>query len=284
MNRFARIFAALLAIGMVALTGCSNNTAAPSQGGTGEPQKKVLRVGMEGAYAPFNWTQLDDSNGAVRLSDKSGYVGGYDIEIAKRIAEGLDMELEMVKMDWEGLVPGITSGKIDLIIAGMSPTAERMETIDFTDVYYESDLVVVVAKDSPYANATSLSDLSGAKITGQLSTFHYSVISQIPNVSQQPAMDNFPTMTIAVASGKIDGYVSERPGAMSAISSNPNLTFIQFNEGQGFQASAEDTAIAVGLKKGSELTASINEVLKGISREQRIELMDQAIQNQPLAE
>ncbi|MFL3952443.1 transporter substrate-binding domain-containing protein, partial [Pseudomonas aeruginosa] len=78
----------------------------------------------------------------------------------------------------------LQSGKIDAIIAGMSPTAERRKEIDFTDPYYESQLVVVVQKDSKYAKAKSLADLSGAKITAQLNTFHYTVIDQIPDVQK----------------------------------------------------------------------------------------------------
>ena len=157
-------------------------------------------------------------------------------------------------------------------------------TIDFTDPYYESDLVIVVRKDSEYANATTLEDFSGAKITGQLSTFHYTVIDQIPNVDKQNAMESFPAMVVALNSGVIDGYVSERPGALSAVAANPDLTFVEFAEGEGFEASPEDVAISVGLKKGSELVDTINEILDGISKQERQELMDWAIENQPLSE
>lgn len=108
--------------------------------------KEVLRVGMETAYAPFNWSQKDDSNGAVPIKDSKEYANGYDVQIAKRVAEGLGMELEIVKTDWDGLIPSLQSGAIDLVIAGMSPTPKRMEVIDFTDNYYTSDFVIVVKK------------------------------------------------------------------------------------------------------------------------------------------
>ena len=166
----------------------------------------------------------------------------------------------------------------------MSPTAERSVTIDFTDPYYESDLVIVVKKDSAFATAKSLADFTGAKITAQLNTFHDTVVDQIPNVQHQTAMETFPAMIVAVTSGKIDGYVSERPGAVSAAAANPELTFVEFAEGQGFEASPEDVAVAVGLAKGSDLTAKINEILAGISKEQRQEMMDTAVANQPLSE
>jgi len=243
---------------------------------------KVLKVGMECGYAPFNWTQKDDSNGAVKIEGGSEYAGGYDVEIAKRIAEGLGRELVIVKTEWLGLVPALTSGKIDVIIAGMSPTAERLEQIDFSDVYYTSDLVMVVKKGGPYDGATSIQDFKGAKITAQLNTFHYTVIDQIEGVDKQAPMDDFPAMRVALESGIIDGYVSERPEGVSAEAANSSFKMIEFKD--GFVTNPEDTAIAVGVKKNSDLTAKINEILKGIPEEERIRLMDEAIKNQPAAE
>ncbi|MDD2494750.1 MAG: transporter substrate-binding domain-containing protein [Tissierellia bacterium] len=262
------------------LTACSNDEAKNENPNEAEGAKE-FRVGLECNYAPFNWTQSEETEDSVPIPS-GGYADGYDVQIAKKIAEGLGRELVIVKTEWDGLTPAVNSGKIDAIIAGMSPTAERALTIDFTDPYYESDLVVVVKKDGAYANAKSLEDFANSKITGQLNTFHYSVIDQIPNVKKQNALENFPAMIVALESGKIDGYVSERPGAVSAVASNPDLTFVSFEEGNGFEASPEDVAIAVGLKKDSEFKEQINEILKGISEEERQTLMDEAVANQPL--
>lgn len=244
---------------------------------------ETLRVGMECNYAPFNWTQAAESADAVALAG-GGYADGYDVRIAKRVAEYLGCDLEIVKTEWDGLIPSLTSGTIDCIIAGMSPTEERMYTIDFTDAYYESDLVIVVKKDGAYAGAASLADFAGSRITGQLNTFHYSVIDQIPDVQIQPAMDTFPTMIVALNAGAIDGYVSERPGAESAIATNPELTYIAFADGMGFEADPADTTIAVGVAKGSELAARINEALASISEEERVQIMADALSAQPSAE
>lgn len=244
---------------------------------------ETLKVGMECNYAPYNWTQSEPSDEAVPIA-AGGYADGYDVRIAKRIASELGMELEIVKTEWDGLVMSLMSGKIDCIIAGMSPTEERKVTIDFTDPYYESELCIVVKKDGAYANAASLADFAGAKITGQLNTFHYTVIDQIPDVKKQPAMETFPAMIIALSSGAIDGYVSERPGAVSAMASNPDLTYVSFAEGEDFVASPEDVAIAVGVVKGSDLTEKINGILAGISAEERSALMDAVVAVQPLAE
>ena len=264
---------ALAALTTVALVGC---------GGAKKEEANTFKVGMEAGYAPYNWTQLTDANGGVKIAGSSEYAGGYDVEIAKRIADGLGKELVVVKTEWDGLVPALVSGKVDAIIAGMSPTAERKETIDFTDTYYQSNLVMLVKNGGKYENAKTLADFSGAKITGQLNTFHYTVIDQIPHVKKQPAMDNSPAMRVALESGVIDGYVTERPEAVSAQSANNNFKMVQFTE--GFVTSPEDTAIAVGLQKGSPLKDKINEILNGISQEQRLEIMDRAIENQPAAQ
>lgn len=278
-------FIALFLSAMIALTGCgtssssSSPAAEPAQAPAGD---STFKVGLEAGYPPFNWTQMDDSNGAVKIDGSSEFAGGYDVEIAKKIAQSLGKDLVIVKTEWDGLVPALTSGKIDAIIAGMSPTAERKETIDFSDNYYKSNLVMVVKKGSKYEGATSIQDFKGAKITAQLNTFHYSVIPQIEGVEQQPALDNFPAMRVALESGVIDGYVSERPEAVSAAAANPNFVMVEFKD--GFQTSEDDTAIAVGVQKGSELTQKINEALAGLSEEERTQIMDAAIKNQPAAQ
>lgn len=269
---------AMCAIMLISLGACGSR-----QGGT-EDGKKVFKVGMECNYAPFNWTQTNETERTAAISGGGGYADGYDVQIAKKIAEGLGMELEIVKIEWDGLTLALQSGQIDAVIAGMSPTAERRASIDFSAPYYESELVVVTARDGKYADARTLEELSGARITGQLNTFHYTVIDQIPGVVKETAMETFPAMIVALTSGKIDGYVSERPGAVSAVEANPSLTYVEFDEGKGFEAGEEDVAVAVGLKKGSELKEQINEILAGISAEERQTLMDEAVANQPLSE
>ncbi|MDD4081524.1 MAG: transporter substrate-binding domain-containing protein [Eubacteriales bacterium] len=244
---------------------------------------ETFKVGMECNYAPFNWTQADASEFTVPLT-AGGYADGYDVQVALFIAAELGLELEIVKTEWDGLPLALTSGKIDAIIAGMSPTAQRKVTLDFSVPYYESDLVIVINKESQYISANSLADFSGAKITGQLNTFHYSVIDQIPGVKKQTALDTFPAMIVALSSGRIDGYVSERPGALSAVASNPDFTFVSFGEGLGFEASEEDTAVAVGLRKESPLMDSINAALAKLDKDTRTQLMNEAMSRQPLSE
>ena len=275
------VLCAILIMGLgITTAGCSS--ADKSDKANQPAPSKQFKVGLECGYAPFNWTQTDNSNGAVPINGTKEFAGGYDVEIAKILAKGMGKELVIVKTAWDGLPPAVQSGTIDAIIAGMSPTADRKKSLDFSDHYYRSDLVVVVQKDSKFINAASLQDLAGAKITAQLNTFHYSVIDQIPNVVKKTAMDDFPAMRVALQSGIIDGYVSERPEGVSATTANAKFAMVEFAPGKGFKASDDDVAIAVGLKKGNtELVQSINKILAGVSEEQRKALMDQAIKNQP---
>ena len=220
-----------------------------------------FRVGMECAYAPFNWQQTEADENSVPIDGGVGYAGGYE---------------------WDGLIPALQSNMIDAVIAGMSPTAERKMTVSFSDSYYTSNLVVVVRKDGAYADATRLSDFAGAKITGQLNTFHYTVIDQIEGVQKVEAMDTFAAMIVALNAGVIDGYISEVPGAESACAANANLTYHELED--GFTASEEDTSIAVALRPAdAELCAQINEILAGIDQSTREELMLGAIENQPIS-
>lgn len=241
-------------------------------------EKDTFVIGMEANYAPFNWSQSTDENGAYPIENSKGeYANGYDLQIAKKIADSLGKKLVVVKMEWDGLAPAVMSGKVDAIIAGMSPTEERKEQIDFSDTYYSSDLVIVTKKDGKYIKAKSLNDLKDFKITGQLNTFHYTVIDQIKDCDKLPAMESFPSMLSAVLAEKIDGYVSEKPQALSAEASNAELSYIEFEKGSGFETSAEDTSIAIGVKKNSDLTEKINEALKKISPEERDKLMQEMV-------
>lgn len=260
----------MFAVIVVLISGC---------GGANDSKEDTFVVGMEAGYAPFNWTQSTDANGAVKIDGSADYAGGYDVALAQKVADGLGKKLVIVKTEWDGLIPALTSGKIDAVMAGMSPTEERKQSIDFSDNYYKSHLVLVVKKGGAYENATSIQDFSGAKITGQLNTFHYSVIDQIPGVIKETAMDNFSSMRVALQSGVIDGYISELPEGITAESANNSFKMIELKD--GFKTEEEDTDTAVGLVKNSSLKADVNKILAEISDEERADIMEAAIKNQP---
>lgn len=239
-----------------------------------------LRVGMEAAYAPFNWTQEDDSNGAVPIEGTNQYANGYDVQIAKKIAESMGKKLIVVKTSWTGLIPALTSGKIDMIAAGMSPTEERKLEISFSNSYYTSEPVLVVARDGKYAKAKTLNDFAQAKVTAQQGVWHVNLLPQVLNANMQTPMGDFSQMRQALASGVIDAYISERPEALTAERANANFKMITLSE--GFEVAESDAAIAVGLRQEDiETLAKVNDVLATLSEADRVALMDDMISKQP---
>lgn len=259
----------LLLIGAVfCFTGCQN-----------KKDDSKLYVGMECGYAPFNYTQTDASNGAVKISNADGYANGYDVMIAKKIAEALGKELVIVKYKFEALIPAVNAKSLDMIIAGMSPTAKRKE-IDFSDAYYTSQLVIVVRKDGAFAKATKLADFNGAKIAAQIGTFHNDALQAQASeygILPQTPMDTFPALINALKTKAIDGYVAEDPGAKADCAANDELTYISLkNNDTGFSASPADVQIAIGLIKNSSIKDQINAALKKISAEERVKMMGDA--------
>ncbi len=239
-----------------------------------------LRIGMEAAYAPFNWTQDDDSNGAVPIEGTNQYANGYDVQIAKKIAQAMGKEPLVVKTSWTGLIPALTSGKIDMIAAGMSPTEERKLEIAFSNAYYTSEPVLVVSRDGDFAKAKSLEDFAGAKITAQQGVWHVNLLPQLVGADPQTPMGDFSQMRQALASGIIDAYVSERPEALTAEGANSK--FLMVTPDPGFEVAESDAAIAVGLRKDDiETLVQVNAVLDTISEEDRVALMDKMIEIQP---
>lgn len=244
----------------------------------------VLRVGMECDYPPFNWMVTEPTETSAPIQS-GGYADGYDVYFATRIADALGVELEVVRLEWSGLTLALESGTIDLIIAGMSPTAERKITVDFSNAYYNGEKVMIVRGDSAYAGASRLEHFSGATITAQLNNVFYNVlIDQIPGVVKAQAYENTPLMVVAVSNGVVDGFIDDLDVAKAVCSANPELSYVRFEEGYGFELPEEDSTNAIGCRKGSDMVAFINELLEDVSREERETLMDKARTEQPLSE
>lgn len=283
MNRTIRRILAITLILVMAmsLVACGNTNGGTENKDDGET-KAVLKVGMECNYAPYNWSQTTDADGAVKISNVADmYANGYDVQVAKNIADNLGMELEIYAYEWDSLVPAVQAGTLDLIIAGMSPTAERKEKVDFTDIYWNSNLVVITRKDGSLTSATTLADLDGKKIAAQSGTSHLVALEEQTKANVQELSD-FTTMLLALSAKTIDGYVAEEPTAMAYCTDTSDYTYIPFiNNQTGFTVPVEDTSIAVGVKKGSELTAKINSYLATFTTEQRTELMQKMVSLAP---
>lgn len=240
---------------------------------------------MECGYAPFNWTQTTNANGAVEISNAPGqYAYGYDVIMAKKIAEGIGYDLQIVKTKWDGLAPGVSSGILDAVIAGMSITNERKQTVDFTEPYYNASIVALVKKDGKYANAKSVADLKGAVCTSQQNTVWYKMLNQIPSANIQPALADVPALIVSLSSGKVEVLVVDKPTAMAAAYSNKDLVMLDFAADGAFKASDEDVKMGIAIKKGrTDLEQNINKVLAGISESDREKMMQDAIAHQPLS-
>ena len=269
-----RIFALLLSLATIfAFTACSS------------AKKDVLSVTMECGYAPYNWSQADGGNGAVPIRDSSEYAYGYDVIMAKYIADHLGMDLEIVRLDWDSIPLAVQSGTVDCGIAGQSITAERLQTMDFSDPYYYASIVALVDAGGAYAGAKGLSDLAGASCTSQLNTVWYDVcLPQIPDAEILTAQESAPTMLVALNSGVCDVVVTDMPTAMAACEVYPNLKMLDFTDtGDNFEVSEEEINIGVSIKKGNtELVEKINEALATLTVDDYNEMMNEAIAAQPL--
>lgn len=252
----------------------------------------VLTIAMECAYAPYNWMQGDDSNGALPISNVPGsYANGYDVMIGKKIAEANGWELEVIQADWDSLVPGVQTGIYDAVIAGQSMTAERSEQVDFAGPYFYASIVCVTKKDSPYATAASIADLAGGKCTAQIATIWYDqCLPQIDGALVQTAAETAPAMLMALETGSVDFICTDMPTAQGAVAAYPNMTILDFSGTDGdFQFSdevrAENVNIGVSVKKGNtELKNMIDSVLSTMTADDMNALMEQAIAIQPLSE
>jgi len=264
------------------LAGCSSSAAPETSTGsnTQSEDKTVLRVGMECNYAPFNWTTTEAGETAKQISSVD-FCDGYDVVIATEIAEGLGMDVEIVKTDWDNLIPSLNNGEIDAIIAGMTDTPTRRESVNFTTPYYVSEEVVIVRKDSDVAGITSIQELSGKKVVGQMGTLYDEIIDQINGVIHVEAATDFPAAINALQHGDVDAVTSELPVAIGVTSANSDLAFIQFEKGKGF-AGEEDATVSIAVSKdNAELQAKIQEVLDTISEEDRNNIMQAAVERQP---
>lgn len=250
----------------------------------------VLTVGMECAYAPYNWTQMDDSNGAVAISNVPGaYANGYDVMIAKKICEANGWELEVVSSAWDSLVPAVQSGTIDACIAGQSMTADRMAEVDMAGPYYYATIVCVTTKDSAFASAASIADLAGGKCTAQSGTIWYdSCLSQIEGADVQSPAETAPAMLMALETGTVDFVCTDMPTAMGAQAKNENLVILNFSGTDGdFQfeseeVRAENVNIGISVKKdNTTLMDAMNEVLSTMTEDDFNTIMDEAIAIQP---
>ena len=245
----------------------------------------VLTVGMECAYAPYNWTQSDDSNGAVEIVNNPGsYANGYDVMIAKKICEQYGWKLEVMAIEWDGLISALQAGTIDAVFAGQSMTEERLQQVDMAGPYFYASIVCVTKKDAPQASATGISELTGT-CTAQTGTIWYdSCLPQIPGADIQTQAETAPAMIMAVESGTVDFICTDMPTAMGACATYDDLTILDFsnNESDNFKVDEGEINIGISIEKGNTaLKDAMNDVLSTMTAEDFNQIMQEAIAVQP---
>lgn len=262
------------------LTGCTSNTPT-STAASSSNSSDTLRVGMECNYAPFNWSTTKEGEYTQPISS-ADYCDGYDVVVAKNLADKIGKKVEIVKLDWDNLILSLNNNQIDAVIAGMTATDERKQQVNFTDPYYVSEEVLIVKKDSQYTSATSLEDFKGATVQGQMNTIYDEVIDQISGVNHMPAAETFPAAIQALQAGSVDAVTSELPVANGVISANPDLAVVRFAEGKGFKA---DTSVSIAVRKNDdELLNALQDALRTIDTDTRNTWMEEAVNRQPASE
>lgn len=244
----------------------------------------VLTVAMECNYAPYNWSQSDDSNGAVPISGSNEYANGYDVMMAKKLCEANGWKLEIVRLDWDSLVPAVLSGVVDAVIAGQSMTAARAEMVDFAGPYLYASIVCLARQGTPQAEAKGISELSGY-CTSQLGTIWYSVcLPQIPNAEIQPAAESAPAMLMALETGAVDFVCTDIPTAQGALAVYPDMVLLDFSGSEdNFVVSEEEINIGISVMKGNVvLKDALDAVLSTMTVDDFNAMMAEATAIQPI--
>ena len=296
-----KIIAMTLAIlMMLALAACGTTEQQPNEtpnAGTNEGgntaavpsgvEDGVLTVAMECAYAPYNWSQPDDSNGAVPIVNSEGnYANGYDVMMAKKLCEANGWELEVMQLDWDSLVPAVQNGTVDAVIAGQSMTAERMEMVDFAGPYLYATIVCLAKSGTEQAGAKGISQLTGT-CTSQMGTIWYdSCLPQIEGADIQTAAESAPAMLMALETGAVDFVCTDMPTAQGALVAYPDMVLLDFaGTDDDFQVSDEEVNIGISIMKGNTtLLDAMNSVLKDMTADDFNKLMAEAIAVQPIGD
>ncbi|MDM8246170.1 transporter substrate-binding domain-containing protein [Collinsella tanakaei] len=279
--------------GMMFLTGCgpaaqdsgddadagsaTDDTAAGDNATLGDGT--TLRVGMEAAYAPYNWQVSEASDYTIPIDNVDGaYADGYDVQVAKIIADSLGLEPVAVKLDFAALIDSLNNGQIDIVCAGMSVTPEREDSADFSDSYVDDDIVMITKKDSAYAGATTFAELAGASIMGQAATMYDDVIEQIPDVNHMTPGETVPAVVESLASGTSDIITYSMLSVPKLIETYPDFVELEMTDKFEGSVMPDNAAIAKGQ---DAILEQINEIIATISDEDRQTMWNECMDRQP---
>jgi arginine/lysine/histidine transporter system substrate-binding protein len=240
---FSIFLSSILLIGLLAACGTAENGA---ENTNGSEDKKVLKMGTSADYAPFEY--IDTAKGDE--------IVGFDIDLAKMITEELGYEFEIVDMDFAGLIPALQAGKVDFVLAGMTPTEERKQNVDFSDVYYVAKNMIVAKKDS---GIKTVEDLKGKTVGVQTGSIQEGEAKELAKTIDMKieSRNRIPELIQEIQAGRFDAAIIEDTVAKGYIkNSNGKL------EGNTIPTNEEEAGSAIAFPKGSELTEEFNKVLK----------------------
>ena len=272
--------------GMMLLTGCGPAPLESADDAEGSSASSAvlgdgvtLRVGMEAAYAPYNWQVSSASDFTIPIENVSGaYADGYDVQVAKIIAEQLGMEAVAVKLEFGSLIDALNNGQVDIVCAGMSVTPERASAAAFSESYVDDDIVMITKKDSAYAGATTFADLEDASILGQAATMYNDVIDQIPEVNHMTPAETVPMVVENLRSGTCDIITYSKLSAPKLLEVYPD--FVELEMADAFEGSRMPDNAAVA--KGNDAAlARINEIIADIDEQDRQDMWSACMDRQP---
>ncbi len=264
-TRVNRLLAPSLAmVAAFTLAGCSNsqdsaeNVNATADETTAAAESgEVLRIGTEGAYAPFNYTNAD------------GTLGGFDVDMANAICADMQVTCEITAQDWDGIIPGLKAGKYDAIVAAMSITPERAQQVSFTDPYFSNTLVFLAKQDSGFDPSLS-SDIDAHSIAAQRSTISSQWLEETYPKANMKLYDTLSNAFLDLGSGRVDAMISDKLPALEWLSSP---------SGSGYVVKGEEIDIddnfAIAVRPGDDLQAKINQSLKNLKADGTYDKLNQ---------
>ena len=205
-----------------------------------------LVMGTSADYPPYEWHLIKDGKDEII---------GFDIDIAQAIADELGVELEIKDMDFDGLIPALSTGKIDMIIAGMNPTEERKQSVDFTDVYYtQKDALVIKSEDAK--DIRSEDDLKKASLATQKATIQETyLLENFPDAEIQ-SVPKLNTAILYLVTGKADAVLMVETVARRYVEENEGLEIADFD----VASTPNESAIAVA-KDSADFLEEVNDIL-----------------------
>ncbi|UAC47176.1 transporter substrate-binding domain-containing protein [Bacillus aquiflavi] len=246
----------MLMIGILAACG-TNNDSKKSAKEKGKEEKKVLKMGTASDYPPFEFVDTAKSNEII----------GFDIDLVKMIGDKLGYEIKVQDYDFSGLIPALQAGKLDLVLSGMTPTAERKESVDFSDVYYEAKHMIVSQKDS---KIETLDDLNGKTLGVQLASIQEEKANELAESLELKVekRDRIPELVQEILAGRFDAAIIEDKIANGYLKENKDLVGFTIEE------DSEEAGYAIAFPKDSELTEEFNKALKELMENGELEKLE----------